>query len=91
MAQHDVWLAVGDPDQNPALCLIFRHRLTPSGSRPDTIAVGIPTTRQQRDLEAESRADSHLDQQRRHSASYSTKRLTTVPTFHKLLFNQPVE
>jgi len=41
MAQHDVRLPVGHPDQNSAFCLIVRHRLTPSASSPDPSAGSI--------------------------------------------------
>ena len=51
MAQHDVWLPVGHPDQNSALCLIVSHRLTPSASSPDPSAGSITRARYQRDLE----------------------------------------
>jgi hypothetical protein len=37
MAQHYVGLAIGNPDQDPAFCLMFRHRLAPV-LRSDTSA-----------------------------------------------------
>src|SRR5512133_21990 len=41
MAQHRVGLTIGHPHQNPTLCLMFRHRLTPRASSPDPSAGSI--------------------------------------------------
>jgi hypothetical protein len=61
MAQHDVRLAIGNPDQNPALCLIFRHRLTPSVSRPDPSAASSSEPGIQGDLDWVSTAEYGAD------------------------------